>query len=429
MRTSSRPFEIVPNQDSRESSYEDLSVIHLVSTGIQMSKRTLIARRNVLAGLASAGLSLPLIRRSIAIGPPPKPKGVRPGRRSGIRVLQRSTVFSHPASDPYDLKNLYGFNHAASIVSLPDGRLLAAWFSGPFEASVHQVILASYSPDQGRTWTPAEVFQDFPRTSDFDPAFIADGTRTWFFCSVGRWNRYPHVKNEEKEVGVNSFKVFERHSDDSGRTWSHPRVIYENAGAGCRSNGIKLSTGELILPVHGYLNAVAGVLKSTDGGRTWKRYGEVKTTTVAHEPSCAELATGEIMMVLRTGDGFLWQAFSRDKGESWSAAERTQIVAARSSHNLFRLRDGRVVLTHNPSKTLRTPLTMRISKDGGKEWGEPTVIAKVSEPSQDDPEWSRQVSYPSVTALHDDSLVVVWGELYLSDREQYGDIHSARVQI
>jgi predicted neuraminidase len=395
-----------------------------------MWKRTLIgSSRNLLAGLTSAGFSFSLVNRSNAFASPNEQQSMRPAQDSRIKILQQSTVFAHPASDPYDLKNLYGFNHAASVVALPDGRLLAAWFSGPFEASVHQVILASYSSDQAMTWTPAEVFQDTPRTSDFDPAFIADGKRTWFFFSVGRWNRYPRVKDENNEVGVNSFKVYQRHSDDSGRTWSQPEVIYENAGAGCRSNGIKLSTGELILPVHGYLNPVAGVLKSVDGGLTWKRYGEVNTTTVAHEPSCAELLTGEIMMVLRTGDGFLWQAFSKDKGESWSAAEKTEMVAVRSSHNLFRLKDGRLVLTHNPSKMVRTPLTMRISVDGGKKWREPTVVAEVSVTDKDSVATSREVSYPSVTALSDDTLIVVWGELYISDDEQFGDIHSARVRV
>jgi len=392
-----------------------------------MSKPNRIEDGARLTGLISANLPFSPANQPITFGPFDEDQSRE--TNSGIKILHRSTVYTHPASDPYDRKNLYGFNHAASVISLPDGRLFAAWFSGPFEASVHQLILASYSSDLGLTWTAAEVFQDFPRTSDFDPAFIADGKRTWFFFSVGRWNRYPRVKDEQNEVGDNSFKVYERHSDDSGRTWSKPEVIYQNAGAGCRSNGIKLSTGELILPVHGYLkNPVAGVLKSIDEGRTWKRYGEISTSTVAHEPSCAELSTGEIMMVLRTGDGVLWRALSKDKGESWSPAEKTDIVAVRSSHNLFRLPDGRILLTHNPSATVRTPLTMRISEDDGKTWGDPTVLAQVQSPARDGVA-SREVSYPSVTRLNDGTLIVVWGELYISNDEQYGDIHSARVRV
>ncbi len=345
------------------------------------------------------------------------------------RLVSRSVIFKAPSKDPYDLKNLYGFNHATSVVTLPNGWLLAAWFSGPFEASVHQLILASYSSDKGKTWSRAEVLQDTPRKSDFDPAFVVDGRRVWFFYSVGRWNRYPFVRDEKTEVGAVSFKVFHRYSDDSGRTWSEPQMVLEKLGIGCRSNGIKLSTGELILPLHGFLSGVAGVLKSADGGKTWNRFGEIKTATVAHEPSIAELPSGDIMMVLRTGDGVIWQVFSKDKGETWLPAEKTDIVAARSSHNLFRLADGRIVLTHNAAKSVRTPLTTRISADSGKTWGEPLVLADVPVPAKDDPVWGRQVSYPSVTALDGKTLLIVWGQLHLSNTEQYSDIHSATVEF
>src|SRR5688572_28919303 len=89
-------------------------------------------------------------------------------------ILSISTVYKHPHEDPYDLQNRSGFNHGPSVVLLPDERLLAAWFSGPFEASVHQSILGCYSSDGEQSWGPGEVLNDFPRTSDFDPAFIAD---------------------------------------------------------------------------------------------------------------------------------------------------------------------------------------------------------------------------------------------------------------
>jgi predicted neuraminidase len=389
-----------------------------------------LRRREFLVRSALAAPALPLLAgETLARGADESP-GVDDTRPvTTPKVLSRSQVFRYEKGDPYDLQNLYGFNHAASIAALPDGRLLAAWFSGPFEASVHQVILASYSSDKGLTWSPTFELQNTPRKSDFDPAFIVDGKRVWFFYSVGRWTRWPYVRDEKNEVGLESFKVFHRYSDDSGHSWSEPKLVLERIGMGCRSNGIKLSTGELLLPLHGYRSGVAGVLKSADGGRTWNRFGEIKTANVAHEPSIAELPSGEIMMVLRTGGGVMWQVFSKDKGETWLPAEKTDIVAARTSHNLFRLQDGRVVLTHNASKSARTPLTMRLSADGGKTWGEPATIASVPVPAPNDDAWSRQVSYPSVAAVDANTLVVVWGEILRSSVEQRGDIYSARVVV
>lgn len=119
-----------------------------------------------------------------------------------IRVLDHSAVFFHPSSDPYARDNYRGFNHAPSVVLLPDGRLLTAWFSGPFEASVDQAILGSYSTDGGKSWERPVVLQDFLHLSDFDPAFIADGNKTLLFFSAGRENRYPPVHEEEHSIPV-----------------------------------------------------------------------------------------------------------------------------------------------------------------------------------------------------------------------------------
>ena len=343
------------------------------------------------------------------------------------QVIAHSVVYQHPSTDPYARDNFHGFNHAPSIVSLPDGRLLAAWFSGPFEASVDQDIFAAISADDGRTWGKAFVLQDFPHTSDFDPAFIADGKRTLFFFSAGRENRYPPLRNEKETVGVASFKTYMRASDDSGRTWSAATPIGDRMY--CRSNGIRLSSGELLLPMY-QIPSRASVLKSTDNGQTWRQFGSITTTAGAGEPSLVELSSGAVLMVLRTSDGFLWETRSTDKGETWSTPVRTDIHAAETSHNVFRLRDGRIVLTLNESApNVRTPLVMRVSRDDGATWSDPLTVATVKVPEPGDAVWAREVSYPSVTQLKDGSLVVVWANLVISDSEQYGDIEAAKVRI
>jgi BNR repeat protein len=342
-------------------------------------------------------------------------------------LLSESMVYKHPDENPYDSQNRFGFNHAPSVTLLSDGRLLAAWFSGPFEAAVNQVILGCYSPDAGQGWGPAEVLNDFPRTSDFDPAFIQDGKRTWLFFSAGRWNRYPFVRGDN-EIGAESFKTYSSHSDDGGRRWSEPRVAFEKVG--CRTNGIKLSSGELLLPIYGFVGRTAGILKSTDQGKSWRRCGNIASPVGADEPTIAELSSGSVLMFLRTKDGFIWRSVSRDKGETWSAVDQTTIVAGQASHNLLRLRDGRIVLTHDACKPpMRTPLTLRVSRDDGASWGEPLTLAEVAVPGKDEEIWGRQVTYPSVAELADGALVIVWSEIVLGNRVQYGDIRSARVRV
>jgi predicted neuraminidase len=343
------------------------------------------------------------------------------------QILSRSVVFQHPSRDPYARDNFFGFNHAPSLVLLPDERLLAAWFSGPFEASVDQAILGAYSSDGGQTWGKSFVLQDFPHLSDFDPAFIADGTQTFFFFSAGRENRYPVLHDEKNRVGVASFNTYVSSSEDSGRQWSTPKVAGEHVY--CRSNGVRLSTGELLLPVY-EIPSRGGVLKSMDDGKSWRHYGQITTPFGAGEPSIAELKSGAVIMVLRTSDGFLWKTLSTDKGEHWSDPVRTNIHAATTSHNIFRTRDGTMLLTLNESAPrIRTPLVMRESTDDGDSWSDPVTLTEIQIPKAGDSVWAREVSYPSVAELKDGTVVVVWAKLILSDTEQWGDIEAVRIRV
>jgi predicted neuraminidase len=350
-------------------------------------------------------------------------------------LLATGLVYSNPKTDPYDRANFYGFNHAPSVTRLSDGRLLAAWFSGPFEGSVDQVILGCASPDDGRSWRDGMVLNDQPRKSDFDPAFIADGSRTWLFYSVGRWNRYPFVASkagEKVDVGIESFKLFSRHTDDGGKKWSDEQRIGEQTGWGSRCNGIRLSSGELLLPLHRFeAGYPAAVMKSGDGGKTWRKIDVPKAAekSANAEPTIAQCASGKVLMVLRSRDGWLWMTDSADKGETWSVPRKSDVPGTSSCSNLLRLSDGRLLLTHNPSKPpIRSPLTTRASADEGKTWGEPLELANVEIPGEDDVVRGRQVTYPSSTLLPDGSALIVWTEICIAPQEQWGKIHWAKVK-
>jgi hypothetical protein len=122
-------------------------------------------------------------------------------------------------------------------------------------------------------------------------------------------------------------------------------------------------------------------------------------------------------------DGQLWRSISRDKGETWSAAEKTGLTATSSASHLLCTRKGTLVLTYNPGPVpLRFPLLLRTSQDEGLTWSEPTLLA-------DRPQkvggWS--TCYPSLTELPDGTLVALWAQIKGSTGELYGDIHSARI--
>ena len=90
---------------------------------------------------------------------------------------------------------------------------MCAWFSGPFEGAVNQVILGSVSEDGGRSWGKSRVVNDAPRVSDFDPGFINAGGRTLLFFSNGLWTEPPSPgpnKSGRPMVGVDSFYAAHR---------------------------------------------------------------------------------------------------------------------------------------------------------------------------------------------------------------------------
>lgn len=349
--------------------------------------------------------------------------------------IEVSTVFEYAKSDPYDRTNLYGFNHAPNVTLLPDGSLIAAWFSGAHEGDVHQLILQAKSSDGGKSWSQATPLVDIPRKSDFDPAFIVKGSRTWIIFAAGRWNRYPWVGEREAEkaqVGLDSYRLHVMHSDDSGRTWSEPILAIDRRGFSCK-NGIVLKDGRMLLPVYddsGGGKWATSMLRSADEGKTWQWVGQVLAGAgkAGGEPAVVELDSGEILTALRSRDGHIWFAQSPDAGDTWGVPYASEFDAAISSQALFRTKAGQVLLAYNNCKPpARTPLALRLLDQKTMKWGEPIEIAHAPAPKKD--VWSSQVSYPSITELNDGTLVVVWTEISVAPLAQSGKIRVARIRL
>ena len=328
---------------------------------------------------------------------------------SPLQISDRTVIFKHTNTDPKDPANTSGFNQGPSITTLPDGRVMAVWFSSPSEGADSQRIMRAFSSDQGRTWDEATVLQDFVGEADFDPAMFVAGKETFLFFSAFR----PQIE------------IYFRQSSDSAKTWTEP-VKLGHPNHTTRSSGIQLSTGELLVPLHMRGTKSGGVLKSHDGGKTWARFGAVANPDgQGGEPTIAETKSGAIHMMLRTKDGQLWRSVSRDKGENWSATEKTGLTSTSSASHLLCTRDGTLVLTYNPGPDpLRFPLHLRLSQDEGKTWSEPTLLA--DRPAKVGG-WS--ICYPSVTELPDGTLVAIWTQIKGSPGELYGDIHSARIVL
>ena len=341
-------------------------------------------------------------------------------------IVRRGTVFVHPRSDPYARDADRNFNHAPSIILMPDNRLLTMWFSTPWEGHHWQAFLTSYSADGGDSWSGARVFQDTHGSPDFDPAFIRDGDRVWLFFAYA-----PHYAQLAGQR-TGRLGCWARHTDDSGRTWSDAVHLCEPEGP--RSNGVVLGNGDLLIAVGAERSA--SVLKSSDRGCTWHKCGRVVGPHGHAEPTTVELADGTLLMFLRNRSGYIWQAKSSDYGETWTETEQTAILANISSYCLYRLRDGHIALAYNPCEPLvRSPLVVRFSGDEAETWSEPLVLDEIALPEgpEADPSLRRRgvsaaVTYPSLAENSDGDLVAVWARYWVTDREHCGDICFAQVR-
>ena len=209
-------------------------------------------------------------------------------------------------------------------------------------------------------------------------------------------------------------------SEDGGETWESP-VRVTSPGLGTffyRDTLTRTSSGRIILPVYISLGQGTGpgdtrppasgklvmnqwvstaahffdphfsavyVCYSDDDGRTWKRNkdGELlilqdwnATYSYANEPSVAEVAPGRLLMVMRTGLGRLFQAWSYDNGETWTRPQPSPLAASTAPAKIRTIPStGHLLIVWNQENEEevkggynRTRISSAISRNGGSVW-------------------------------------------------------------
>ena len=241
---------------------------------------------------------------------------------------------------------------------------------------------------------------------------------------IDGWSKLP----EEK---VKYYGAFCRVSDDGGETWSEARKTPVSSPHG----PVKLKNGKLFYLGKGRLydeidleNGFISAYESDDEGRSWTHLSNVKfpeccTQDNLHEPYAIELEDGTIFGVIRAqGDSIapvlgemnddlkqykftMFKTFSKDGGLSWSEPEPMGFLG--SPPHMLLHSSGAIVLTYSRRKIGMQGIFARISHDGGKTFGEETLIG---------PEayvWDQ--GYPSTVELDDGSLMTVYYQRYEED--------------
>ena len=274
--------------------------------------------------------------------------------------------------------------HASTVLELPAGHLLAAWFGGKHEKDNSVEIWMSRKPKDGR-WSVPQAMTNFPEAPTWNPVLFRDsGGQIWLFFKLG--------PDERQWIGAY------RTSADGGTSWSE--VTYLPAGllGPIRSKPILLSDGAILAgtSVEAYQTWTAWIERSTDGGKTWSIHGPLVYDGVRRgliQPTLWETKDQRVRALMRStrAIGAIVESTSLDGGRTWGPVIKTSLPNPDAGIDAVKMTDGRVALVYNHTATGRTPLNVTFSDDDGKTWGTPYVL-------ENDP---GEYSYPAIIQAQD----------------------------
>ena len=325
-----------------------------------------------------------------------------------------------------------------TVARLDDGTLLVA-SSGLRSTHVcpwGKTVL-NISHDEGRTWSAPHVINDSP-LDDRDAGIVnLGGNRvlvSWFTTDNRPMLNDAHLRelfgDEEAESWRPTLEALTdelahqeqgswiRLSDNRGESWGAPiRVPVSSPHGPIRlRNGDLLYLGKPFGTADDMFHATITAVRSTDGGQSWEKMGEVPLCpgTVAssyHEAHVVELPSGKLIGAIRLENcnapqGDVTQAGlihfstliseSDDGGRTWTVGRS---LGYGSPPHLLRHSAGALILTYGYRKE-EVGQRMGISYDDGQSWAWDWIIRN------DAPDWD--LGYPSTVELGDGTLFSVY---------------------
>lgn len=292
-----------------------------------------------------------------------------------------------------------GFNncHASTLIALPDGDVLVAYFAGRKEGSGDTAIWLSRQ-QRGEWQHPRRAIAE-DGLAHWNPVLLYVQNVIWLFYKVG--------------PNVHEWRTRYVTSQDQGETWSEPKSLV--AGDALPRGPVKnkvlvTSDGCWLAPGSTeddrYWDAF--VDRSEDGGRHW----QMAQVPISHQtetgrddrqlwqglqadalwendldrvfqwdgviqPSLWESAPGHVHMLMRSTRGHVYRSDSQDNGKRWCAAYPTVLPNNNSGIDMVRTNNGELILAYNPvagNWGRRFPISLSISRDNGERWSEPMDV-------------------------------------------------------
>lgn len=229
--------------------------------------------------------------------------------------------------------------HAGTICELPNGDLLAAWYTGLHEGSPDSVICGSRLKSGDASWGTPEIWVNVANHAAGNPRlFIGPDQAVWLIAPVnyGAWC----------DGGT---RMFFKRSFDLGRTWTDLEILTRRRRILGKNKGLSVRPNILILPVEYEGLGDVAFMRTTNAGRTWSIVDCPGGGAYLDQPSIVQLTNGDLMAYMRSWEGYIYETHSTDFGLTWSKPVSTTLPNNNSGIDMVRLASGRLVLSYNPT--------------------------------------------------------------------------------
>lgn len=236
-------------------------------------------------------------------------------RRAGTVKGPAGPYFAEPRHyvllDPTEKGPFYYHNHQAAITELPNGDLMAIWYTTKSETGRYLAQAASRLRFGKEDWEPASIFWDAPDRNDHGNALWWDGDRTIF-----------HVSGLSVAATWGNLAMLVRTSTDNGASWSKARIVHPEHGLRNQviSSMGRTGDGDIFVTADAVSTGDGGTSLhlSSDGGQTWRDAGG---TIAGIHASAVALKDGRILAFGRGDaiDGRMPKSLSSDEGATWTS--------------------------------------------------------------------------------------------------------------
>ena len=278
--------------------------------------------------------------------------------------------------------------HASTIVELPGGGLVTAWFGGTAEKNPDVGIwLARF--EAGKWTAPVEVANGvLANPKPGGPARHPCWNPVLFQPKTG-----PLLLFYKVGPSPSTWWGMLRRSTDGGKTWSAAQRLPADCAGPIKNKPVQLPNGDLLSPSSSEHDGWrVHFERSRDLGQTWEVIGPANDGKAigAIQPSILFLGGDKLLALGRTRQGKVFQVGSDDAGKTWGAMTLTTLPNPNAGTDALTLKDGRHLLIYNHTANGRSPLNLALSTDA-KSWQAALVLE--SQPGE--------YSYPALIQTRD----------------------------